>query len=59
MGPTRKLGKNLGRKFMSCSHKNVVIVKSFVKKQAGSWLAAQELATNQQVDQTLDTEYNS
>ena len=37
----------------------VVIVKSCGNKQAGSWLAAQELTANQkpgqQVDQTLDT----
>ena len=41
----------------------VVIVKSWVNKQAGSWLAAQQWTTNQmpgqQVDQTLDNDYNS
>ena len=40
----------------------VVIVKSWVNKLAGSWLAAQEWTTNQkpgqQVDPTLDNEYN-
>ena len=41
----------------------VVIVKSCVKKQAGSWLAIQEWTTNkkpiEQVDPTLDNDYNS
>ena len=41
----------------------VAIVKSFVNKQAGSWLLTQEWTTNQkpgqQVDPTLDNDYNS
>ena len=40
-----------------------VIVKSWVNKQAGSWLATQEWSTNQkpgqQVDPILDSDYNS
>ena len=50
--------RKLKRKFIV-----VVIVKSFVKKQAGSWLAAQECTTNQkpgqQVDPTLENDFNS
>ena len=41
----------------------VVIVKNWVNKQAGSWLATQEWSTNQklgqQVDPTLDNDYDS
>ena len=41
----------------------VVIVKSCVNEQAGSWFATQEWTTNQepgqQVEPTLDTYYNS
>ena len=41
----------------------VVIVKSWVSKQTGSWLAAQEWTTNQkpgqQIDPTLDQDYKS
>ena len=41
----------------------VVIVKSCVNNQAGSWLATQEWTTNQkqgqQVDPTLDNDHNS
>ena len=33
----------------------VVIVKSCVNKQTGSWLAGQEWTTNQKPDQQVDT----
>ena len=42
---------------------HVVIVKSCVNKQTGSWLATQECTTNQepgkQIDPTLDDDSNS
>ena len=44
--------KDQGRKLLSCI---VVMLKSWVNKQAGSWLAAQELTTNQEPGQLIDS----